>query len=199
MAASFVVCAAALSQSSGLPGWRLAGNDRTEFAIGIDESVRHGGARSANIRCVPSKCNGFGTLIQIIRAENYLGRRIRLSAWVKADRAGQANIWMRVDGSDATIAFDNMDNRKARGTFEWRLQQIVLDVPADAAIINYGMLVAHGGQAWLDDVLLEAVDKRVKSTDMLQHAVRAGSMSMAEMERLSTAPVNGDFEQAPGN
>jgi hypothetical protein len=56
---------------------------------------------------------GFGTLMQDFRANEYVGKRVRFSAFVKSqDLESWAGLWMRVDqGEGATpqvLAFDNM-------------------------------------------------------------------------------------------
>jgi hypothetical protein len=137
--------------------------------------------------------------MQSIKADEYLGRRVRLSAWVKASDAGKPRIWMRVDGQNGeTIAFDNLENRSKSGSFDWTLQQIVLDVDKHAALINFGLIVQDRGRAWMDDVVLEVVDRKVKTTNMMRAEGQSqGSPASvrARWERAQERPVNLDFEQ----
>ncbi len=164
------LCATAFAQGS-IPGWKLAGSNPRAFAIQVeDEAARHDGKNAAAITCIGGRCPGFGTMMQTFRAETYLSRRLRLSAWVRASKAGYANIWMRVDGVDATLTFDNINKRQARGAFGWRRQEIVLDVPDDAASISYGLMLAGGGQAWVSEFAFETVDAHVKSTNLMRQA-----------------------------
>jgi len=199
IAAGIALAAAAWAQGAKVPGWFLAGSNPKAFAIHVDDDVRHGGNASANIRCVQDRCGGFGTLMQTFSALEYRGQRLRLTAWVKAAKAGRANIWMRVDGGDGTLTFDNMEHRQTRGTFEWRQQQIVLDVPDDALTINYGLILDGRGQAWVDDFVFEIVEKRVRSTNLIrQPAVSPrGGISPERFRRLPQFAVNADFEQPP--
>src|SRR5204863_2793905 len=105
--------------------------------------------------------------MQTIKADEYLGQRVRLSAWVKAGDAGKPRIWMRIDGQNGEVlAFDNMDNRSKRGSFNWQLQQIVLNVNKSAVLINFGFMLEGHGVAWIDDVSLDVVDRKVKDTSM---------------------------------
>jgi hypothetical protein len=48
--------------------------------------------------------DGFGTLMQDFRAKQYVGKRVRFSAFVKSENVeGWAGLWMRVDkGEGAT-------------------------------------------------------------------------------------------------
>jgi hypothetical protein len=197
--AGALFCAAAFAQHSNVPGWFLAGTNPKAFEIGVDDSISHGGKRSAHILCLQSPCTGFGTLMQTFRADRYRGRRVRLSAWVKADQAGPVSIWMRVDGADATLAFDNMQNRQSRGSFGWKRVEIVLDVPDEAVTVTYGLILQDSGQAWVDDFVFEAVDGNVQSTNMMSQPAAHGNM--LPPERLASLPpdaVNKDFELPPG-
>ena len=64
---------------------------------------------------------------------------------------------MRVDGNGGTLAFDNMQSRPIRGTTDWTLVSVVLDVPSDATGIAIGLLLSSPGEAWIDDASLEVV------------------------------------------
>ena len=88
---------------------------------------------------------------------------------------------MRVDGHDDTLSFDNMNRRRIKGSTEWRLYRIVLDVPAEATHISFGVLLTGAGRVWVDDVTFEVVDETVELT--------AG-----RNPQYPDGPVNLDFE-----
>ena len=182
-----------------VPAWFLAGNNAPSYSIGLDSETKHGGANSAHIRCRDKSCGGFGTLMQTFRADEYRGSRIRLSAWVKSDRAGRANLWMRVDGFQrVTLDFDNMQNRPMSGTKDWRRQEVVLDVPPTAASISYGLILSGAGQAWVDDITLNIVDRKVRHTGSFPKRDDGPPPSDAElsmMARMPLRPQNLDFEK----
>jgi hypothetical protein len=194
VAAGALLCAVAFAQTAEIPGWSFSRG--SGYDVALDSDVRHGGARSAVIGCAVGRCPGFAMLTQTIRAEPFRGQRLRLSGLVKAANVRRANLWMRVDGAGAVLAFDDMEKRRARGTFDWRRQQIVLDVPDFAYAINYGLILDGDGEAWVDDLALEPVEKTVKVTNTLRvaSAVRSG-MSPAHSGTLLATPANMDFEQ----
>src|SRR5947208_16401718 len=109
-----LICsAAALIAVAATPdGWLLAGNKPANYDTGIDRSAVFGGRASAFLKAKADQ-DGFGTLMQSIAAANYLGKRVRLSGYVKSDNVVRwAGLWMRVDGqaSEGTpkpLAFDN--------------------------------------------------------------------------------------------
>ncbi|HZH30383.1 MAG TPA: hypothetical protein VEY11_06430 [Pyrinomonadaceae bacterium] len=209
----------AVSQAAQSPkGWSLTGSHREHYYLTTDGKVRHGGKTSATLISKNSASDeGFGSMKQEIKADEYRGRRIRYSGYLKTERAAQrAALWMRVEGADGKIlAFDNMEERPATGTTSWKKYEIVLDVPEAAQHIALGAQFEGKGQIWADDLKLEVVGRDVASTDIqaspelkreLEEADEEYRRTRKEeferalrqtKERLSTMParpVNFDFE-----
>ena len=94
-------------------------------------------SRAVTSRHARRRPTGFGALSQFIRADDYRGKRVRFSAYVKTHDVSAASsgagLWMRVDGNGGILAFDNMQNRPIMGTTDWKLVSVVLDVPNDAS------------------------------------------------------------------
>jgi len=172
--------------STGLPsGWIAAGSTPTEFDMGTDVAMAHGGKASGFIRSKAARPSGFGTLMQMCKAGQYRGQRVRLSAWVKSESiTGWAGVWMRVDGEDdKALAFDNMQSRPITGTRAWTRHDVVLDVASNAKNLAFGILLNGTGAAWIDEVRFEVVDKSVATT-----GIESGGQLAAE-------PTNLDFEK----
>jgi hypothetical protein len=180
---------------AAVPGWRLGSEAPDDFAVALDRQIRHGGNASAAIWSVTPRPRAYATLVQCFLPDEYLGKRIRLSGWVKAaDFATRANLWMRVESTVGLVtAFDDMSHRAANGMFDWTRQQIVLDVPRDSGAIYIGLMLAKG-RAWLDDVSIELVGKTVRTTGTYPHwqleHIPAGGRA-----RCQHPALNLDFEQ----
>jgi hypothetical protein len=186
--ALLIVAPAAAFAADSLPsGWIKAGSQPAEYEVGIDSTTHHGGHASGYVKSITKDLHGFGTLMQTTGPGEYLGKRVRLSAYVKADQVTDwAGIWMRVDGptegnQPKVLAFDNMQSRPIKGTFDWKRFEIVLDVPKEAADIAFGILLSKDGQVWIDDLKFEVVPASVPVTG------RGGAMTKA--------PSNLDFEK----
>lgn len=196
---TFLIGLAASAQTSAVPGWGFWGTSGTAYQLALDREILHSGKASATIRCAGKDWAQSASMGQAIKSDAYVGKRVRLSAWVRGNKAGHVALWMRVEGPRSEIlTFDNMARRGKKGTFEWRQQQIVLDVPVPGILIYFGMTLGFGGQAWIDDVTLEIVSDKVKSTDMLaEHGRPTASAQSKEREYLNASeqPVNLDFEQ----
>jgi hypothetical protein len=187
---AWCVCAplVVLAADSVPTGWIKAGSDPNEYEVGIDSSIRHGGRASGYVKATATTLHGFGTLMQTAGAGDYLGKRVRLSAFVRSERvaSGWAGVWLRVDGEGqnqrpSVLGFDNMQRRPIKGTTDWTRVEIVLDVPAEAVDLAFGILLAGDGEVWLDDVSFEVVPLSVPVT--------------GTAARVAGSPLNLDFEK----
>jgi hypothetical protein len=163
-----VLALATAAETPAPVGWILAGSAPTSYEIGTapDGGRNRGPAGFLRSREAPPQKNGFGTLMQMFKADDYRGKRVRFSASVKTEKvANWAGLWMRVDGPQREIlAFDNMQARPIKGTTDWQRQEVVLDVAPAANAIGIGILVNGIGEAWLDDVRFEIVPATIATT-----------------------------------
>ena len=152
-------------------GW-MAGNPK-DYDIGVDSGAGHGDGVAAYIKSKTETPENFGTIVQSFSAEKYLGKRVRMSAFVKADKIEEwAGLWMRVDGTgkeEMALSFDNMQSRPIKGTLDWKKYEIVLDIPGNSKNITFGILLSGPGQAWLDDFNFEVVTEEVPVTGQTQN------------------------------
>lgn len=146
--------------------WFARGSHPKDYEMGGDPTVSHGAGNSGFIKSKVSETEGFGTWMTKIEADKYLGERLRISAYVKTKGVEDwVGLWMRVDGAETTLSFDNMGNRPIKGTTDWEKYDIVLDVPESSTGIFYGILLNGKGQAWIDGLQLETVSNEVLVTD----------------------------------
>ncbi len=166
--------ASALAGSGTVEGWFQAGTDIDGYTIGT-EKTDHGVV--AFIKSKNPVKDEFGTLMQSFSADQYLGKRIRLSADIKhADIQEWAGMWMRVDARRFAASFDNMQNRPLKGTADWKTHHIVLDVPKDSKLISIGILLSGEGNVYWDDIKIEIVSKDEQLTDLTQ--VKSGPANL---------------------
>ncbi len=147
--------------------WSSAGSHPNDYNMGGDPTVKHGTENSGFIKSIASDIDGFGTWMIQIEADKYIGKRIRLSGYVKSKEVEDwAGLWMRVDGASTTsLSFDNMEDRPIKGTTKWKKYEIVLDVPENSTGIFYGIILVGKGQAWVDGLQLETVSNEIPVTE----------------------------------
>ena len=183
---------------SELPaGWKVRG-PRVAVrpdALGVftDYDIARSG-RSASILSVDATHEDWGTLMQSIFADDYRGKRVRFSAWVKSFRVGTwAGLWVRVDTETLEgVAYDDMEGRAIEGTSEWTRYEVVVDVDEYAYAINIGVLLYGTGQVWIDDGSFEIVDDSVPVTDQFP---MGSKHTYALPKRLFNEPVNLNFDE----
>jgi len=151
-------------------GWFLAGSKPALYETAVDSAITHAGMPSAYMRSKePHVAEGFGTLMQQFSAKDYVGKRVRFAAFVKSENLERwVGLWMRVDGTpQKTLAFDNMQSRPITGTSGWKEYEVVLDVPAGATGIFFGILMDGGGTVWMSDAMFTEVGDNVPTTGTL--------------------------------
>jgi len=170
-------------------GWFRNGSKPEAYVVGVDGDTTHDGMPSAYAKSIEPAIDGFGGMMQMCDAQNFLGKRLRLSAWMKTENTNDegAHLWFRIDAKEggAMLQFDNMDSRPMKGTTEWQKCSIVLDVPANAGALAFGFFIGGTGHAWVSGVKLEEVGLDVPSTNTYK----------GEKKR-PAAPVNLDFSVA---
>lgn len=147
--------------------WFKAGSKPKSYEMGIDKGSAQGGKNAATIKSIDKEIEGFGTLMQMSKPGKYLGKRIRMSGYMKSENVTKwAGLWFRVDqsASKESLSFDNMQDRAIKGTTGWTKYEIVLDVPLNASALAYGALLDGTGQIWFDSITFEIVDNSVKTT-----------------------------------
>jgi erythromycin esterase len=137
-------------------------------------------------------------ITHVIRADQYRGKRIRYSGFVRSHevRGDGAALWLRADGPPGGTAFDNMSARPIMGTRDWTRYDVVLDIPASAVGLAFGFFLSGPGIAWVDDLSIDIVESDIPVTaGPWQPAQPYDSTALAEQyERLPRFAANLDFE-----
>jgi hypothetical protein len=151
-----------------MKSWFMAGSDPGDYELGIDPNAKYYGKNSAFLKAAVAEPRGFGSMMQMFKANDFLNKRMRFSAYVKSEEIeAWAGLWMRIDGSgQQPLGFDNMQNRPIKGTTDWQKYAVVLDVPAESVNIAFGILLECKGQVWLNDVQFEEVGMDVPITSI---------------------------------
>lgn len=168
--------------------WFKAGSKPNSYTMYVDKGSGEDGKTAVTIKSIDEKINGFGTLMQQCKPNKYLGKRIKMSGYVKSENvSGWSGLWVRVDqsNSDVPLSFDNMHDRTITGTTDWKKYEIILDVPNNASLIAFGALLSGTGQIWFDKLSFEIVDDNYKTTGSVN-----GKKTMTIEE-----PSNLDFEE----
>lgn len=168
--------------------------------IGTTITVKRSGGMSAYLSSAGQQFPPNYLMVQYVRADNYRGKRMQLSAWFKPRNvtgARYSGLWMRIDGPGTVLSFDDMASRVVSGNSDWRRVSIVLDVPADAIGISLGVQFQAYNTVLVDDITLTEVAATVASTNLLTVPVsseRDSAATVALYQDQLLAPVNLNFE-----
>lgn len=117
-----------------------------------------GGGGGGGPRAMPTR------FTQVINAEPYRNRRVRVSMWVRTRLpekpapkmpVSQVATFMRIENEDATFVAYDGGASPLLGNTDWTRKFMVLEVPTDAFSLAFGVVVTGPGEVWIDDVLLE--------------------------------------------
>lgn len=150
-----------MAEKPNAHGWYLS--DNRDFRSGIEMTDTHSGGECVYFKSVVALPKTFGFLSKSINAEGYVGKRIKLSAWVKTNlpEGASAQLWLRVDGDwkERTDCFDNMFDSRIKGVTDWSLYEVAVNVPPKSKEIVFGILLNGTGQVWLDETMLETLQE----------------------------------------
>lgn len=146
--------------------WTMTGN-KDRYVLETDSSRQYEGQAVVFLRSVDTVEKGYGGTKKILSASPYIGKRIRMSGYLRTGDVMQSvGFWLRIDGGEpaAPMAFDNMKDRVVSGTTDWKKYEIVLDVPDGATNFFYGAVLKGPGRIWYSGIKFEVVGNEVPVT-----------------------------------
>jgi carboxyl-terminal processing protease len=149
-------------------GWVLPRlDDGGTLRVTVDSAVAADGAHSLQVARLRE--GGVARVVQRFAVhEGAIApsavMRVRLSGYVRTTdvAAGDAALWLRVDGPRGFLAVDSRgaDEAPAGAEPSWRRLMIQAPVPSDAREISFGAQLRSVGTAWFDDFALDMIDAR---------------------------------------
>jgi len=149
-------------------GWSKSGTKPKAYLIGIDSGVGTATIESKPGTEVDLSDADFCTLLQSVDATAYRGKRLRLMGELKAvNVSGGVTPWFRIDGPVGTLRFENLERYQINGPIsndtDWTMRSITLDVPQEAATLNFGFYLKGSGRGMARALQLEEVDEPTAS------------------------------------
>lgn len=151
------------------PGWELVGSNPGAYTAGT-APVGRAGQPSLVLRSTTAPVLGFGALARTVDARPFVGKRIRLSGWIRTEDVRRwAGLWMAVGRTGREVfAFDDMSDRAIGGTTDWQRYEVVLDVKPSATWIRFGALLSGSGAVYVDGLALEIAQDETTTTNRLR-------------------------------
>jgi len=159
-------------------GWKLEGAGAVQYEVGTEPAGspdRHGAfIRSRNDVAIGAQ------LVQRLPAQPYAGKRVRLSAALKTEGADGGVLAIRVIG-DAGVAAARPVNY-LYGSNDWKNYSVVVDVPANATIVEIGFGLAGRGALWADTIGIQAVSADVPLTPRYYPWGHTGGLELSDYD-----------------
>ncbi|WP_255990625.1 hypothetical protein [Chitinolyticbacter albus] len=153
---------------SPLPAsWTFWQQGSGHFAAVLDHRTALSSTGAVQLRYLDGdSSNSFGAAHQDVDAAPFRSQRLRFSAKVRTQEVlGWAGLWLRVtDANQRVVAFENMFTRGIKHNEDWARHDIVMDIPAAAAQVQYGLILSGKGVSWLDEPELAIVGRDVALT-----------------------------------
>jgi hypothetical protein len=97
-------------------------------------------------------------------AQPFRGKNLSFTAQLKTNgSAGGSSIWMRIDGKDGTLEFDNGSNRSLKNSTDWVDFEVILPVSQDAEKVLIGLLHHSSGEVKIRNTKVEITNKKPTS------------------------------------
>jgi hypothetical protein len=136
-------------------GWdRLQHAGEIAYKFALDENKPYSGKFSGKIEQIAPQV--FGLFKQRVDARPYVGKRvsIRVQARARAVGVGGGGLYVRIDGTGDTILSNDFDSGKTTGTHDWKPFRAVVEIPANAVVLEFGIMLQDNGAMWADEFAL---------------------------------------------
>lgn len=171
-----------MNKKESIKGWEFISSTPDLYTFELDDKVFYSGRKSGLLNAkVGVSTREFATIVQRFQASIYLGKQIKMSCYLKAERETKCQVWLQINDSyDDIIIFNSMDNSVFQGKTDWNYYSVILDVPKESACILFGMQLFGAGKVWVDNFKFEEVSEIISRTNNADR-------------NLSEQPINLDF------
>jgi len=163
-----------------------AHHNQKDYEAGLTTDNAFAGKYSAYIRSKSPETNTTGTLWQAIKPRpDWFGEKVMLTVHMRTVKVKEAaGLFMRVSTYSGWINYDYMYDRLAKGDTGWQKYMIVLEVPHDTSLIDFGAWIIGPGEVQIDNFGFKVVDPKVRVTGTSEK-IEFGEPENLDFERYS--------------
>jgi hypothetical protein len=147
--------------------WQPDSANPEQYLVGLTKIAGMAESDAAVVAARPGAGRDHkGGVAQSVDAVEWRGKRVKLTARLKRQAATEVQIVMDVvsGATPGRQTTQTMVTPPLSGTRDWQVQEIVMDVPADATDIVYGFTLRGQGAVFGDSFKLEAVSRSIALT-----------------------------------
>ena len=175
-------------------GWVFGfnGEQEKQYSTSLDSSTKVNGRYSLCIAKIGTAGN-YGVAYYNI-PKSFQGKEITLKGYLKTEQvSGFAGLWLRLDGYNSILAFDNMQNKHISGTTEFKEYSITLPYDDTKALkIVTGALLQGSRKLWADNMRLFIDGKPIDQAKqkIIRLLPAESDTSFVSASRLDTVSLN---------
>ncbi len=140
-----------------LASWELWGSFPQDYERGTGTLGSLNGSTYGYIQASVPQPRGNGNLRQTIRARNYVGKQVRLSASIKTEGVEtQALLYLSSEG----VEIHRVQEKTVQSPEAWTPYEVTLDVPNASIMLRFGVMLYGKGRVYMSDVKLDVVPDR---------------------------------------
>jgi hypothetical protein len=198
VAALVVVSLSPLVLGQAISGWAVY-SEAQSVQVNLDQAATLDGKPSAHLKLGLGESSERVSFFQSLRAGEYIGRTIRITANVKTtDFKGQVALSAATYDESPYMFIYSQQIRDAGKAHAWHKIELTFAVPERTSLVNFGLLFKGAqGEVWLAGVEFAIID--ICKTECVS-GVKSGRLTHAQQERereeLTTSrdrPQNLDF------
>jgi len=155
-----------LNFAKSLSGWEKGADysSAPDYVAGVRARAYYG-RTCAVLESRKRKPHGNAVLCQWVRADNYLGKRIRITAMMRlsSPHTTKGSLFAHLDTRNAYTYWDGSSG-DLLATPQWTRRELIIDVPVDGQGIIFGGSLAGRGTLLIANVRVDVVDKSMPLT-----------------------------------
>ncbi len=160
-------------------GWEVSPGDEGTVADTRAEDCPDAGRCARLVR--KEEGRGYSALLEYVRADAYRGKRIRLRGMLrKVKGAGDTLLYLQVNSPSSP---PRTVTGPGAGT-TWRRDELLLDIPKDAATFQFGVVVTGPAEAWIDAVEVQTLGESGMGDEPPRALTDQGAANLAALCRL---------------
>ncbi len=110
----------------------------------------------------------FGLFKQRIDVRRYIGKRVKVAAYLKSQdvKAGGGGVYVRIDGASDAILGHDFRSGATQGTHGWKPFRTVVEIPAGARWLEFGVMLQDLGILWADEFEVSETTEAVSAAPL---------------------------------
>lgn len=172
--------------------WTKSGTWAGSYNMNIKPNEGLNNSNALQLESIGKNIMGSGAVIQTISSSNYIGKRIKLSAYIKTENVNDFACLVLCSNQNLDELWNDdeviSEDKKTflKGNHEYKKIECYLNVTDNFGNIVLGAMIKGEGKIWLDRFNLEIIENIKESGNELSKAPQ----NMEFEDSLSISPIN---------